>query len=362
MNYTYLQIISELGIRISKDKPKNNWLQCHCISGLHKDENPSMGIHLNTGIIHCFSCGYKTNLYKLIQEKLNCSYKEAIDYIHGVNYNKYVLKDPIQNLKPVNEIENKVHEMPRQNYPFVSIPLTEPEKYNYTKLRGYTKKYCKEFNIQIALSGLYENYIITPIIDIEQQFISYEARKLVREEKLKSYFEENIHNTPKNISLHAMEEMFKYIIKTKKENNTELTQDEKWLRLNKVLYPSGHKVNITIFNIDNLKFNEDLILFEGMATHPKIYQYISKNCTTIFGANVSREQIKILRSFKKDIIVISDNDSASFQLINRLSSFIPNIKGFDCITDEKYDEFIDKIKNANIITASEFYIKNVYSA
>ncbi len=355
----YIPIIQELGIKYDSKKVNNNWLQCHCISGIHKDENPSMGIHLQTGIINCFACGLNTNIYKLIQQKLNISYKQAIEYILGENYNEHISKDAIQNLKIEESIKNKIYEKPKQNYPFISIPLKEPEKYLYTKMRGYTKEYCEQFNIQICLSGLYTDYFITPIIDTEQQFISYEARKLKQFEKMRLYFLGWI-DAEMELPYEYMQIEFKNMNKQKKEKGIELTQEEKWLKLNKVLYPSGHRVNTTIFNIDNLNFNEDLILFEGLATHVKVYQYISKNCTSIFGANISNEQISILKQFKKDIYIISDNDPASYALINRMNKYFTNIKVFNCVTDDIQDSFVEDIKNSKIISAAEFLVKREY--
>ena len=350
----YYPIIHELGIKY-ESKINDGWLKCHCISGIHKDKNPSMGIHLNTGVIHCFACGLNTNIYKLVQQRLNISYKEAIKHVNGGDSDIYIPKDPIQNLK--QELpENKIYVQPKQNYPFVSMPLTKPGDYIYTRLRGYTKKYCEEFNIQIALSGLYEDYFITPIIDTEQQFISFEARKLMQYENLNKYIISN----PIDFSILTVEEIFREIIRNKKEQGIELTTIEKRLQLNKVLYPSGHKVNTTIFNIDNLYFSKDLVLFEGLATHPKVYQHISKNCTSIFGANLSNEQLLILKQFKKKIIVISDNDNASYALIKRLNQFKEDIKVFDCITDDKKASFVDDINKANIISAAEFLIKREY--
>ena len=349
----YYPIIHELGIKY-ESKINDGWLKCHCISGIHKDENPSMGIHLNTGVIHCFACGLNTNIYKLIQQRLNISYKEAIKHVNGET-DIYIPQDPVQNLK--QEVpENKIYVQPKQNYPFVSMPLTKPEDYQYTKLRGYTKEYCEEFNIEVALSGLYEDYFIIPIVDTEQQFISFEARKLMQYESLNKYIISN----PIDFSILTVEEIFREIIKMKKEQGVELTATEKRLQLNKVLYPSGHKVNTTIFNIDNLNFGEDLILFEGLATHPKVYQYVFQNCTSIFGANLSNEQLLILKQFKKNIIVISDNDNASYALIKRLNQFIENVKVFDCITDDKKASFVDDINKANIISAAEFLVKREY--
>ena len=35
----------------------------HCLSPDHDDQNPSMRVDRITGLIHCFSCGFKGNLF-----------------------------------------------------------------------------------------------------------------------------------------------------------------------------------------------------------------------------------------------------------------------------------------------------------
>ena len=35
----------------------------HCLNPEHDDTNPSMRVDRITGIFHCFSCGYKGNLF-----------------------------------------------------------------------------------------------------------------------------------------------------------------------------------------------------------------------------------------------------------------------------------------------------------
>ena len=44
----------------------------HCVNPEHQDSNPSMRIDRTTGAMHCFSCGYKGNIFR--------EYEEAADY------------------------------------------------------------------------------------------------------------------------------------------------------------------------------------------------------------------------------------------------------------------------------------------
>jgi 5S rRNA maturation endonuclease (ribonuclease M5) len=349
----YLPIINALGIR-HHNNITNGWLQCHCTSGIHKDENPSMGIHLESGIVNCFACGLSTNIYKLIQNKLNISYKKAIEYVHGEDNNEVIPRDATSNLKKVDVVKNEIIKTPVYNYNFISIPLSNPNAYMYTICRGFSKEFCEEFNIKICLSGLYYDYMIIPIIDIEQQFASFEARKINQCEQLCMYYKDI--KTP-NSELQSKFDLYR---KECKQTGKELSHTEKWIAQTKVLYPAGHKVNITIFNIDNLIYNEDLILVEGIGSIPKIYENISKNVTAIFGANLSNEQLMILKRFKKNIIVLSDNDRASYSLISKMNKHLSNVKVFNCETEDTKKSFVEDIKTSTIVSAAQFLVEREY--
>lgn len=339
-------ILSELGIR-HNNKMHKQWLMCHCISGLHVDKNPDMGVNLSTGIVNCFACGFSTNIYKIVQDRKKISYKEAVEYVDGKSpISEYISKDPINNLKTESLISTK-EENNQQTYSAITYKLDKPEDFLYTKIRGYTKEYCQEFNIREALSGLYDNYFLTPIIDKEFSVNTFEARKLKAYEVLLKYF-------------NGDEEYFKKTIAQKKQKGVKLESHEVYLLQGKVLYPANSMVNNTIFNRHNLSFENDLVICEGIASHPKIYQYITKNVTSVFGANISIQQIAILKKFKKKKIVLSDNDTASYLMIEYLNKYFEDLYIYDCYADDKDEDFIQKLKNVNIIKAEKFLVKRRY--
>ena len=44
--------------------PSGHDLLIRCLNPDHDDSNPSMRVHKDTGIYHCFSCGCKGNIFK----------------------------------------------------------------------------------------------------------------------------------------------------------------------------------------------------------------------------------------------------------------------------------------------------------
>lgn len=87
----------------------------------------------------------------------------------------------------------------------------------------------------------------------------------------------------------------------------------------KVLYPKGGSVS-TLFNVDNLKKNEPLVVVEGIMDIPKIWKFFTKNVTTTFGIMVTQKQKELLSQFE-DIILFPDGDEAGERMIDEFEHF-----------------------------------------
>jgi len=44
--------------------PGSEWIKCQCTNPDHEDSNPSAGVNVESGILHCFSCGYNEMFIK----------------------------------------------------------------------------------------------------------------------------------------------------------------------------------------------------------------------------------------------------------------------------------------------------------
>ena len=336
--------------------PTNNqmngsWLGILC--PFHSERTPwgSCGINIETGIISCFSCHQKKNIIKLMMERLNIKYKEAIQMLGGDFSNTSFSPVPI--IKEKKEV--KPHKV---DHGFIEVKF-DPNKYYYTRQRGFTKEFCKQFHITRALNGLYDDYLIIPCEDKEKGIIEFEARRLMEYEKLQKFF------NCKNQSLEILKRRFQEnISKNKirleeglviKDGRIIKDDDIKYLLQPKVKYVYESQLYRTIWNIDNLDYSKELYLTEGLGSMPKIWTHITKNCSAVYGSKIDPEQIEILKKFSK-IVVIPDNDEAGrdmIRLIYHLNNFtIKKIKSED--TDKEY---IDEIKKAKEISPRDF-IKN----
>lgn len=349
----------ELGISFNPNRINKDWMQVLCPSH-HDTHFGSASINLSSGVISCFVCGHNTSIIKLFMERKNCSYKEIIKYIFD-DFNFFIKNDRFEKI----EIKEKKQSFKRIEIKDYTTMSFSPEDFYYTKIRGYTKEFCEKFNIRLCLGSEYDDYFLTPIIDTKKNINIIEARKLKQREYIYKY----LNLSEKHIR--SPEQIFKEIKEKrgyKLNKNYEIVNKKnqiinniylKYLLKPKTLYPKNVDVDFTIWNIDNLDRIKELYVSEGLATIPKIYQHITKNCTSIFGTKITKYQIEYLKEFKNKIIIIPDNDEACFLMIKLLNEELDNIWVLDIKIDDTYKEFVQIVQYCSIIRANEWLLKNM---
>lgn len=60
---------------------KSNWFNTNCPMPDHDDSSPSFGVNNETNLFHCFGCGEKGDLIKLIQKVEGLNFVESIQKI-----------------------------------------------------------------------------------------------------------------------------------------------------------------------------------------------------------------------------------------------------------------------------------------
>ena len=76
------------------------------------------------------------------------------------------------------------------------------------------------------------------------------------------------------------------------------------------LYNSGFKRATVLFNIQNAKSYSDVIVVEGSVDAMKVHESGFPNVVATLGAQVSSQQISMLKKYFDRIIIFSDNDDA----------------------------------------------------
>lgn len=327
-----------LNIPIEKKVSKNRCM-VKCI--FHEEKDGSLMVDLTTGIMSCFGCGHSTNIQKTLQNKLGITYKEAEEIVNNnTNHvNTFTIDSFVNNLEKAKPVKKQYE------YDVLTTGLKVSES-SYLQLRGYTDSYIEEFNIRKCIVDKYMDYMFTPVTSEKLNVDTFEARKIFELEYLQKIM------GVKSKSLSRLRARFI----TNKESYKNSIYYE-YLNKSKNYYAVDSNIRNMLYNYDNLNFEKDLIIFEGIPSHAKIYLNITKNCTCTFGSNISDSQYILLKKFNKNIIVVSDNDTASYKTINKLRQRFNNIYVIDTLLEDTDERFVIEVMNNPKLKANDFLIK-----
>ncbi len=161
-----VDILDEYSIKY-RETGKDYIIQC--LNPEHEDHNPSLNIDKVTGIFHCFSCGFKGNIYTHFGAEPNY-----------INQHIATLQDKIQTM-----LSKKYLTMPSDTVPF------------YKDYRGISKDTYAEVNAFLTdeIDDL-KDRLCFPIYDIRGNLRIFCGRALHSEEVKSKYIFYPAHTTP----------------------------------------------------------------------------------------------------------------------------------------------------------------------
>ena len=343
-NVNVIEALNTLNIKYQGHPNSKGWLSIICPMHADKDFG-NASANVNSGVIACYKCGATKHISSLLKER-------GSNYV----YTAPQVTTPVKPEVKKSSIDNTM------TYRFIHKEIDNPEDFYYLKQRGFTKEFCKEFKIVRSFTDPYSDYFAYCIQDTNKNIKCVEFRKVMQFEYLQTYYDS--HNT----TYEQLAEDFK---ETCKSNNIHIT-DYKLYKGNeiivdkvlfylldkKVKYESGSFVKNTIFNVDNLNYDEILFLTEGISSLPKIWDNISKNCSCTFGSQVSSEQIIYLEKFKQ-VNLIVDQDKAGVKMVRTLRDNLKNLYIIDIPYEDTDKEYVEAIKNYKLKTPGEFLAKSI---
>ena len=364
-----IDTLNTLGIENTGKPDRKGWLPVIC--PFHNDSSyGNAAINVKHSGFNCFACGHKTNLIGIVKHTKGISGKEAIQFLGLSDYNFYkeindrkIISSENYNQKEKNKSKFII------TYSELGLVEFDPQDYEYTRLRGFTKQFLKDFNIKLCVSGRYEGFMIIPIKDESLDIDLYEARKLYEHEKLKEYYkirrasEDELRNRFKEerrenkYRLDFDKALCKHIV-TDKNGRYHTDKDFVYLVMPKVRYPSAMDIDYTIFNREYLDTDKDLYIVEGIASLPKTMKVFGNNVTAVFGSNLSVEKLHILSKFKR-IIVIPDGDLASIKMIQLLTSTLENILVIDKKRDDKDIHYEYDVKKSPLVDSMKYLVNKI---
>jgi len=340
-----LSALNRLGIKHQKNITSKGWLGIICPNPSHNDkEFGNASINMSNGVVSCFSCGYKRHIVGVIQDQLHIDFKEACQYMENdcINYSSVITPAPQRRKVKVEKIQ----------YDHMSVAFN-PDNYHYTKSRGFTKEFCDTFNVHRIISRYNSEYFCIPIIDTYKGIHEYEFRKLEAYEIIQKRF-----GSDEAWKAFKKENELNYSEGKLYSGDIELYDEELvYLMRPKTLYKFDSRVDETLWNIDNLDYDDALFVFEGLGSIPKTWQYVSKNVTAVFGSNISQAQIDYMKRFYR-VLYVPDFDQAGYKTVKQLNGLIPKLFIVDLEGIEDTDDiFVDKIKGTEVLTTSEYIMK-----
>lgn len=249
------ELFEKYNIDISSDGGNEFNIFCPFHKNLH---SPAFYINRKTGLWQCFnpSCGKKGNFRQL--------YKQ----ITGKAYSKDVSIDPVA---LANEIE-----------------------------RGFRGKFVSN---DIDIDSVLIDYESNEDISLLKKFID---RGLDIETL--EYFEIGYSRVKDRIVVPVRDPNYKLVGFIGRA-----TSDEQEPRY---LYNKGFKRADVLFNIQNAKQHPSCIITEGSVDAMMVHQAGYPNVVATLGAQVSGNQIKMLKRYFDELIIFSDNDEAGIAMKN----------------------------------------------
>ena len=152
-------ILNDLGIDYKNAGPAN--FKAKCFNPNHEEKKPSMMIHRETAVIHCFGCGLTGNVFTLLYYH-GLTGTDALLYLqkfaqdgHTVEEIKSSIENFIKNRKPSSEVvEYENVTLPAHNLISKSI---------YLERRGITSEEIKKWNMASVTSHKNSGWILIPL-------------------------------------------------------------------------------------------------------------------------------------------------------------------------------------------------------
>ena len=265
-----LYAISRLGLK-SRSPITPNVHQVMVSCPFHKDKSPSMGIDVTRGVVHCFSCSWSGSIEKLYKDLTNRNLRKELVYIDDpfTSYSSSLNFQYITDDTRLKDIYiNADLSLMRDAY-------TDPACAAYLRKRGIPESVAKSMGFKYAEEMLintnkFKNRLLIPVYE-EGRLISIEGRRILDNDEVK------------------------------------------------VLYPRNSSVN-TLFDIDNLDTSSTVYAVEGLMDLAVLRTSDTfKNSTSIFGANITKRQLELLKRFPK-IVYIPDSDAAGEKTVEKLKA------------------------------------------
>lgn len=266
-NIDWKAVLESIGCKVSSVRGEQVWGFCpdHHIFVGNESSHPKWTLHLRTGKTFCFTEGRGSNLVYTISRIRKCTTEETLDWLLGdADYSKLMLEGMRSELREIDKekesdkrlIFSEVNEwieqekMTAQGYEYFMRPSGKPP----TLIK---KETVDRFECRYLTDGQYRDRVMIPFFHNHEP-VGFAAREIYGKEKW-------LRINP--------------------------GVNEKWYR--KILYPSGFRGRLTLFNIDSVEKGDEVLLVEGPRDAMKLDQEGHVACA-VLGTSLSDNQVMVL--------------------------------------------------------------------
>jgi DNA primase len=277
----------------------------------HNEKTPSFTISPDKQIYKCFGCGKSGNVITFLMEHNGLSYLESLKFLgdkYGVKFEyTQTNKDETLQIEEVYEVLAKATQY-FQKFLYTKEGVVCKE---YYETRGFTKRTIEEFKLGFAPNSFEQlsNYLKKE--GFSEDTIK-EAGLSVESETGKHY------DRFRNRAIFPIQDIFGRIIAFGARQLENEKNQPKYINSPQTIVYDKSKVLYGIFQAKNNIINkQQSILVEGYADVITLHQYGFKNAIASSGTSLTEEQLKQLKRYSDNILILYDGDQAGINATER---------------------------------------------
>ena len=301
-------VVEVLGDFISMKKAGSNY-KANC--PFHNEKTPSFVISPAKGIYKCFGCGKAGNSLSFIMEHENLNYVEALKYLakkYNIEIEEEIQTDFQKQLQSEKDSLFIVNEFAKDTYLKNLLDTDEGKSIglSYFKERGFNEAIIEKFQLGYSLEkgSAFTTLALNKGYNLDNL---KKAGLTSRKENSKyDFFRGRVMFPIHSISGKVLGFGGRILKDDKKQAKYVNTSDSDIYNKSKVLYGMH-------FSRNEIRKKEEVFLVEGYTDVISLFQSGIKNVVASSGTSLTIDQVKLIRRYTENIVLLFDGDTAGIK-------------------------------------------------
>lgn len=307
-------IVDTISSYIPLNKKGKNYM---ALCPFHDDNNPSMSVNQEKQIYKCFVCGAGGNVFTFIQDYEKVNFVDAvIKQAHTVHID--LSQYETNSIKPVDERKKTLVSLMNEVRNFTAYQLKTSdgtEALNVLHKRGYSDEIIKHFGVGVAFSGNQISEFLKAKGYQEEEMLSVDIVR-IGQNSIQDVFYNRLMFPISN----QYGDVVAFSARTLDPNST-----VKYINTAETeLYTKSHH----IYNLDKVKEKfkhaDRIIVTEGVTDVFAFKMAGYDEAVSMLGVSCSNEQIQLLKSNTKSVMLAFDGDKAGYDATFEIGKKITN--------------------------------------